>query len=325
MIPECFKLPYIGILGACDETSNSGLYLNDLDIMTFSLFSAIAKDENIKGEAEIRRQERGAIIEVINDFKLLIQKELTLTDIKNEYRLTGNLSDVQVVDRIGFEIERCYDEDSLIEVKDFCFWTNEKKNVTVNIEIDGDLTEIKYQTKSNTLNCVPLNISKAANLIRVYVNLCGAQVKRLVDCCCYSSCSCNCAYVRGIYEDAGVFKYDKTFVRTRVVCRNNWDSLICNYMDNLSLAILYKLAIKTLRTLIFTDNYNQVIQNKIVGAKEALNIYEGVPPDNTVFDVSSEYYKALQPAVISAISYLKETRRKDINCNSSKVLVHCLN
>lgn len=325
MIPNCFQFPYIGIIGSCDETSYSGLYLNDLDIMTFTLFSAIAKDENIKGETEIRRQERGAIIEVINDFKLLIQKDIQLADIKNEYNLTGNFGDAEIVDRIGFEVERCFDEYSTIEIENFCFWTNEKKKVKVNIEIDGDLTQIDYTTTANTTNCIPLNISASANLIRVYVNLCGAQAKKIIDCRCDCSCSCNCAYIRAIYEDNDTFKYDKTYTRVRVVCRTNWDSLICNFKKNLALPILYKLAIKTLRTLLFTDNYNQIIQNKQVNAKEALNIYEGVPPEGAVFDVSSEYYKALQPIVISAINYLKNVRRKDIICNSTRVMTHCLN
>ena len=49
-IPSCIEFPFIGLIGACDETASSGLFINDLEGMSFNLAASLANEEKIKGE-----------------------------------------------------------------------------------------------------------------------------------------------------------------------------------------------------------------------------------------------------------------------------------
>lgn len=328
MIQDCFKIPFIGLKLACDESSSSGLYINDLEGMSFRLAAKAAKDTYNKGEDLFRSKEKMAIIDTVRDFLLLAQKDFSFKDILSDQYIGGRWSDnYYAADKFGFEIEKCQDNFIAIEVPYFSLFPENTLQVTVNIEVDGTLTkQVTEKVIGGQENIIQLNFKTSGSKVKVYVDVCGKNVKRYVDCNCSCMHSCSgCATLRPIEKGeawvyAGYYKAGGS-----VICRCTFDHLVCMYKDKLANAILYHTGIKLLREFILTDNIDPFMENRKENAKEILLIWEGVPEPGEYFDKRSEYFKALYPVVIQARNYIKNTRTLCLSCETAQVLTHCLN
>lgn len=328
-IPGCIELPYIGIRNGCDPTSNSGYYINDLEGISLRLASDVANGEIRKGEDLIRIKERIAIIEVIRDFKLLVQNEIKLKDVIGQDSITGNWGDYKTVGRIGFKIERCTTGLTRIESQRFCVFPETSIKGAININEDGVLTQIPVKLKGGQENCFNINLKSTAQEIYVYINLCDVRCKIIKDCTC--KCGCNCCFdLTGLHMPDTEWIEGAFYVKTDVLCRCDYDKLICHYKDMLSLAIMYKLGIKLMNEVVFTQNYNGLIANSKEDARELLKIWEGVPGQfaaqaDQIIDPKGEYGKSLSQAVMMARDYLLNNCRECIDCTGFQIKTHCLN
>lgn len=327
MVPECFKIPYIGLHLACDDSSSTGLYINDLEGMTFKLIAGQSKDYYQKGEDFFRVKEKMAIIDTIRDFNMLVQQELTFKDVISETFIGGNWGDYEAVDKFGFEIETCNDPLIKVEIPYFTIYPETENIITVNVDVDGEIVQrTGHTTKPGTVNKIFINFSGSGNKIRVYTNLCGERVRRLTSCNCSCTHSCStCGYLRPITKPEDYEYMNHYLTQAQIVFRSDIDSLACMYRNKLALPILYHTGIKLLREVLMTDNVSPYIDNKKESAKELLNYWEGVPEDGKVFDQKSEYYKALMPVVMMAKNYLKTTKTFNLVCRGYNVQTHCLN
>ncbi|HRH83571.1 MAG TPA: hypothetical protein PK210_04975 [Bacteroidia bacterium] len=329
MIPECIELPFIGLRNGCDDSSFSGLYINDLEGISLRLASESANGEIRKGEDLIRIKERMAIIETIRDFKLLVQNEIQLKDVIAKDSITGNWGDYETVGRVGFHIKRCADGLHRIEVQKFCVFPEDSLKAVVNINEDGQLRQIEVELEGGKENCIKLNIKSKAQEIYVYVNLCTTRCKKITECTC--NCGCNCCFdMTGIHMPDVEWIEGQYYVKTDVLCRCDFESLVCTYRDELALAVLYKVGIKLLNEVVFTQNYSGLIANSKADAAELLKIWEGVPAESTsalqqIIDPRSEYSKSLMPVVMMARQYLLNHCKDCIECTGYNIVTHCLN
>lgn len=332
MIPECIVLPYIGIRNGCDDSSSSGFYINDLEGISLKLASDLTNGEVVRGEDLIRQKERVAIIDTIRDMKLIILQELKMKDIIHEERITGNWGDYMAVDRVGIRIRRCNSDMSRIESRQICLFPEDSLTITVNVEEDGSVRQIAKDVIGGKENCITIDLKSNAQDILIYVNLCGHRLRKV------NNCACDCNECGGCFTVSHIKYGDNDdcwiggwpLIKTNILCRCNWDELICIYKDMIAQAVMYRLGIKLLYEVVFTQNYNGLIANSRESAQELLKIWEGVPgqfaaqADNP-FDIHSEYYKSLRQAVEMAKDYIIEHSGLCASCKGYKVLTHCFN
>lgn len=325
MIPSCIELPYIGLRNGCDDSSSSGFYINDLEGISLKLASQVTNGEVVRGEDLIRQKERSAIIDTIRDFRILINEDVKTKDIVHQEKLVGNWSDYMSVGRVGYKITRCNDDMTRLESFQICLFPKDSLEVQVNIDEDGSVRQVNAKLTGGRENCVKIDLKSNAQQILIYVNMCDHELKKLVDCTCDCGELCNeCFTVSPVSYIDGKWKSFWPFIKMNIVCRCNWDELVCLYKDQLAQAAMYRLGIRLMYEVIFTQNYTGLIQNSKESASELLKIWEGVP-DGATFDIRSEYYKSLKPVADMAKDYLRENAKCCIECKGFKVSTHCLN
>lgn len=309
-IPSCIELPYIGLYGACDESSSSGMFINDLEGMSFNLTASLANEEKLRGETLFRSKEKLAIQTVIRDFLTLVQKDFTFLDIIYENTIKGNWSDYTAVNKVGLIIKRCSDPFVGVEMREIAVFPEFDMKVTVvHLENEKEIKTENVTLIGGQVNYIPIKVKTTAQEYQIYIDFCGHRIKRLTSCsCCLNGhCNCNnCADVYPIYAETDEFTQGGYFyMGFSILCRCSFDNLICNYQEKLTMAILYQLGIKLLYELINTDRVNPFITKQKEEARELLKIWEGVPTETQPLDRSSEYYKSLIYAVEFARNYIK--------------------
>ena len=324
-IPSCIDLPFIGLHGSCDDAASSGLYINDLEGMSFNLAANLANEEKVRGETFFRDKEKLAIRHVIRDFITMVQKDYTFKDIFYENIISGKWSDYIEVGKVGIKIVRCPDPFIGVEVREIAVFPESDIKVTLNYQENGKLIKQENITLiGGEINYIKVNINTTAQEYYLYTDFCGNRIKYLVSCNCDCLNQCNCNNCADVYsvngEDLEVGSY--FFFGFSILCRLSFDNLICNYLDKLKMAILYMTGIKILQDLVFTDRVNPVIANKKAEAVELLKIWEGVPSENQRLDVNSEYYKSLLYAVEFAVNYVKSTRTIIKECRGAQIIEH---
>jgi len=328
MIQDCFRIPFIGLKLACDESSSSGLYINDLEGMSFRLTAKAAKDAYNKGEDLFRSKEKMAIIDTVRDFLLLVQKDFTFKDMLSDQYISGRWStDYHEAHKFGFEVEKCQDNFIGLEVPYFKIFPEEKLQITVNVEVDGTVVkQVTQVVNAGVENTIFLDFKTFGSRVKVYTDVCGKSVKRYeaCDCSCHQSCG-GCAWIRPIqrgeeWEYSGHYK-----AGGQVICRCTFDHLVCMYKDKLALPILYHTGIKLALEFILTDNVDPFMENRKESANDLLLMWKGVPQEGEMFDRKSEYYKALYQVVLQARNYIKNTRTLCLNCETAQIVTHCLN
>ena len=311
-IPSCIEFPFIGLIGACDETATSGLYINDLEGMSFNLAASLANEEKIKGETFFRAKEKLAIRHVIRDFLTLCQKDFTFLDIIYENTIKGNWGSYQAVNKVGIIIKRCSDPFVGVEVRDISIFPELDIKITVvHVENDKQIKTENFTLVGGQVNVISVKINTIAQEYKLYLDFCGNNLKPLTECSCGRNyCNCNnCADVYPIYAETDEFTQGGSFfMGFSILCRCNFDHLVCNYLDKLNMAILYQIGIKILQDLLFTERVNPFITNQKEEAKELLLMWEGVPNENNTLDKNSEYYKSLIYAVGFARNYIKTSK-----------------
>ena len=330
MIPNCINRPFIGLRHSCDESSASGLFINDLTGMKLGLLSALANEEKQRGEEYFRSIEENAINSVITDFLNELYKEFNFIDIVSENHITGNFTEIQdQYEYIGYEIKRCYDRLIGVEIQSISFFSDKKFLTSVIVEGDGLRLFKKDITVQKGENLINIDVSGQYDTMKVYFKNCDAVILGLSGCSCGCPSNCSgCAEVRpyGINGD------DKTYLKINpfkidIVCRCSFDNVICNFKKDLAEAIRIKCGILILRELLFTDKYGKFITNSKEEATILLLMFEGniEKIGKSGYDESSEYYKNLILPVRKAITYLKNTRSKCIECRDTKILNVCFN
>lgn len=328
MIPECFVIPFIGLKLACDESSSSGLFINDLEGISFRLATAAAKDDYIKGEELFRSKEKMAIIDTVRDFLLLAQKDFSFKDVLHEQYISGNWSDdYTLVGKFGWELEKCQDNFIALEIPYFTVFPEQTMQITINIEVDGTLKKEVTQTVTGGIeNRVLLDFQTYGSKVKVYTDFCNYGAKQIVACNCSCMHPCGaCATLRPIEYDTA-WTYSSNYKATgQIVCRCTLDHLVCMYKKELALPILYMTGIKLGREFFVTDNVNPFMENRKEQIKELLLIWEGQPTENEYFDKRSEYFKSIYRVALLARNYIKNTKTLCLECESAQVLTHCLN
>lgn len=328
MIPSCFEFPFIGLRLACDESSSSGLYINELEGISFRLTADIAKDDFAKGEELFRAKEKMAVRDTIRDFLLLCQKDFSFKDILSDQYISGRWSDdYQEADKFGFEVSKCQDNFIGLEIPYFKIFPETNLQITVKVEVDGTVVKsVTQKVTGGVENTIFLNVSTFGSKVKVYTDVCGQKVKRYVacDCSCYQNCN-GCAWLRPIAKD-DEWEYSGFYqAGGQVICRCTFDHLICMYRQKLALPILYMCGIKLMREILMTDHISPFLNNRKEEAKELLMIWEGVPAEGEYFDKRSEYFKSLYQVVMQARNYIKNTKTLCLNCETAQILTHCLN
>ncbi len=328
MIPECFKIPFIGLKLACDESSSSGLYINDIEGMSFRFAAGAAKDTYTKGEDLFRSKERLAIKDTIRDFLLLCQKDFSFKDILSDQYITGKWGDYEAFDKYGFEVSKCEDNFIGLEIPYFSIFPENTLNVTVIVKADGTtVMSFDKQVIGGEENKILIDYKGNANVVQVYVNLCGNRARTLTSCNCQCIHSCNgCATIRPLTTINDVLDYAGHYsAKGSVICRCSFEHMICAYKGELALPILYNTAIKLSREYIFSNNINPYMDANKESVKELLLIWEGVPSEGEMFDKRSEYFKSLYNVVLMARNYIKNSRTICKECAGWNVVTHCLN
>ena len=317
----CFESPYIGLKGSCNDASNSGLFINDLPGISLRALSAIANEEQIKGENLFRIKESNAIRTVKRDFLNLVQKKYSFEDILSEMSVFGNYGEYQEAECIELEITNCKRLEVSIDLNYLSFFSDAKFDselVIIEDSIETKREKVRIEIGENVFRN---KILSNAGVISIKINT-GTHNFRQID-----NCTCECSE---FCEDCVTVKYFKTSGEDReelttwkpfnfkILCRNNYDELFCMYERDLAQAVLFQTGIQLMEELMVTKEINPIVTNSKEDAETLLLLWNGsdtsqfatVSGADKIYRMDGEYYKSLLGVVLKAKNYLEKSNLK---------------
>lgn len=290
--------------------------------MSLKRLSTAAGEENHTAEKMFKYLHDVAIQKVVSDFTGGLSSEFKFNNTIQKRKIgnTGkNFTDY--TPRKGIYLERYSDDcfqllkigkvsfKSDRECKSIVFFETEfsVEQREVEIKAGKNIINLNYETIEDTL-CVYFNnnfeIAESTN------NGCGCN-----DICDNCSCSCGCFYGR-LFDD----KFDeKHFTGSNglsfeISCKCNEKPLICEFADDLCLAIQMQMGIELMTEVLVSDGKHPLVRNGEKDARILLSKWKGGEDPISGFSEDSEYWKIMKPIIAKAKTYLENESTKCVEC-----------
>lgn len=313
----CFEIPFIGLRGGCDETSNSGLYINDLPGISLIGLAAIANEEKIRGENLFRVKEQIAIMNTKRDFFNLVQKKYSFSDIITKYSSFGNYGDLVAGKCLELELTNCRRENLIIDLSYLAFFSDAAFKTELVISEDGEEVSRKTLSVIKGENILRNKIYSSAGIITLKFNTGDHNVRKITSCNCDCSLECTqCVDVKFFQTENDIREQVYWIPFNMVIyCRNNYDNLLCMYERDLAQAVWYQTGIQVMEELLVTKEINPIITNTIEDAEKLLVLWGGsdtsqFPNADKIYRQDGEYYKSLLSVVLKAKNHLENSHLK---------------
>lgn len=313
-LPSCFKLPFVGVRGACDQPS-SGLFIDS----SLRLVSKLANDLQVRGENFVKEKELEAIRVVIRDFELLLSDCYTLQTVLSEKQVYGDYREWKNVEYFGLEFKTKRSKQRKYLIENLFIFPED--NIKTELVIYEDAKEVKrldvtlYGGQENNI-CVDY---EARGNVRLVMNLCNTRVKLICRNTCENVCQCDdCVSVYSIVKEEGCDgnwicdnRYRLGFC---VICKADYDYLYCHFKHKFAGAVKVMLESLILQEVLFGDELSQIIENKKSDADKLLAIKLGNPDQygKNILDPFSEYGKEIKGLVNDAKNFLSENKNNNI-------------
>lgn len=283
-IVKCFGGNFIGLRDHCESESVSGLYLNDLPLLSIQNLAKTATEEDVKAINLVRRKVRLAIQNTAFDFFRYVEKYAYLPRMSKSTFSKIQMKSNEVIRITPNNLNKTIRITSAQFADNECMFIHDGDKVHV--------TKDKYY-----------EFLAETDTVYIYFNNCELLIEdenethRGLCNCSYSRCSSNC------------FEYEKATIPNKnvatdsllvVTCECNYEHLICSMKHLLALPIFYHAAGLLYEEKHVSQNIDRLIQGSKDDAKDMMDKYlEGFE------DKASMYHNALKSAAIQSKQFIK--------------------
>lgn len=278
--------------GVCDQDAQSdSVYLDDIPGVSLKKASLVT-DEDMQGSAFVKRIINAAKDKVVEDF---------ITELAADFNFSAALGSAHV-GRMPSEYAATFTGKLVIEITKNSDDPFEYLHITaVNFYADAAKKGVvfSYFDGCNTMTCtrdivcgknvIPINVSTAACLFRMWVDWTGRGVASKYG--CYSACSCDAAAncTKCSTECFNVTAYKETPTGGKIYsnssellgftvnasCRCSDEELVCQFRKDLRYALAYQAHIQFMRFQQNSTNTNYFVTNTKEQVAENLLRLEG--------------------------------------------------
>lgn len=333
----CFETPFLTIIGDCDNTSSSGVVLNNLHGVTLRNAANITNEEFKTGIAMLREFEIEAINAVVRDVVFGLGSKYRFNKIRHSDVIGALERDdfVANADTVGFELRMSETAPvgSKIHLEYLEFSVGEQFNLAdIVITTDNTDTVIQKTLYPNQRNTVYVDKYAETYLRVVYApvglignsNIVSNTVDWHGDCQCRYTCG-NCFVATNIEIDTGnpVQSAKPNGIRAGINCTVAFDQWLCKYKNDLAYPIRLMVGIMVMNELLTSTRVNPLVRNSRDDAERLLTMWRGGVDVTTGFEMKSEYWKLLSPIIKMIANDISKSGHKDFECNGMSV-VTCL-
>lgn len=327
---ECFnkdKAVFVGLRHSClYATPSSSFYFNDLEGMSLRRLSTVAGEESITGERLFKTLHDESIIEVCNDFTSELSEYFKFNHTV-ERRIIGKTGKTftGLTPRKGARFER-YNSDSFqsLYISKITFNSLTACIATLYFETECGITEKEVTVKCGK-NTIYLDYTTTEDWLDIYFAADTFEIAKggnTYSCSCLESCD-KCSTMFGCFYGR-LFDKETTDTENQYTgdnglkfdayCKCNELPLICDFAQDLALAVRMKIGIKLMTEVLVSDDKHPLVRNGKDDANILLAKWNGGENPITGFRESSMYKKLLNPVIKKAKSYLENESSLCIEC-----------
>lgn len=302
----CLK-GYIGINYCESETTESGIYINQLAGISLKSIDNIANDEHINFLGVWNHVEDRAIRRLNSKANSIFSSKYQTKKVLSNIEVNRNVSDL-IITNGSYRGLRLYNQSVSSELASIyiqCLWLySETEVLDADIFIENKFSNIIYSKK--------FNLSEGWNKLRVYQVFSETELiiyyddsqiqsKNLIleenntNCSCENNCSSDCQLeVSGFQRNNNLDSIVNNTFGLSVIAslRCSIQSIICNNIDIFQSALLYALGLEFAYERMYSDRINRYTK---LDAKEAESLF---------VDYLNEFNNSIQDAINSI--YVKD-------------------
>lgn len=327
-IRNCFPYPWIALKG-CNQLSNSGLFINSLEGISFQRLQELQDAENVTVEKLYREIHDRSVDEVSTEFfHYLDWEKLRWNSQLEDYTLGHHGEEVRETgyDQAFIEVYKdCSDTLKAIKIDEISFISDCDADTTIYIK-DG-LIEHKIQVRllGQTVNRFPLGYISFNNKVDIYIKNC--ENFTLYDyknsCGCSGQCNCyicnGCFYAKSGFETDGVKTYKKNGIQINGACMCDPGKIICKYAQFLTIALRYKIGINILLEAEQKDGIGRWITSGDAIRERSLRRWRG-DINEQGWEIKGEYPKNMEKTAKFLQTSLNSLESNCLNCDGYHIV-----